>query len=258
MAITKRQVTTGFGVILVLGALLLLWLAYHYKGQLFDRVQPFVGDTTPMNGPGGDLPRDVLAWKVSLKRQGNIIGIDYTEVGKYHLKQGETIRTFLDAAVKNQLPSDVKWYAQDKIKWEERPDHHDRETPLSIRHNGNTYMVFILDDMNWHFTARHDPFEVYKDKEHLYTDPLCAWREKPTDPVSIDRQPGDGAACRIASFAANAKKDLETNADGIDFVTPFNFYVSIRVQGKHRPRYLPLVIDPDVGYPGGNYPLDGP
>lgn len=253
MTITRRSLTISLILVTLAGAIV-IWLLWKYNDELYHRTMPFNGDSTPMNEVNGSPIRDVITWRINFEKTGNVISIKYTQAAKYQLKNNETIVTYLKTAAKNQFPTGMQWFTP---KWEDRPENQPRETPLSLRHDGQAYMVFILEEMNWHFTADHDPFEVHKGKEAFYTNPRCAWK-KGSD-SDVGRQPPANVDCRVASFLSNAKDDRAQNGDDLGrFVSPFNFYVSVKAAGGTRPRYLPLVIDPDVGYPGGHYPSEGP
>lgn len=251
MAVSRGVLKVSLGAAVLIALILMgaLWLTLKEKGQLYDRARHFVGGTEPMNDAPTTLPREVITWKISLERNGREIAIKYTGVGKHTLGPREHIDNYLKMAARNQFPAGYQFRLPKPI---DRPPNQPRETPLSIEHTGFSYMVFILEDLNWHFTNNHDPFEVLKGKEPYYTDPRCAWFSGVTPMVS--RRP-QSANCRVASFISNAQEDKRVNQDDLGhFIAPFNFYVSIQGKGTPRDRYLPLVIDPDVGYPGGNSP----
>lgn len=200
-----------------------------------------------------ELPTAVTLWKMFIGETGEdghrIVEVKYSGVATHTLDRGEGIDGFLEKVALGQEPAEWKPVT---------PPQGDAETykrsPLSIRHDGYGYMVFVLDEKNWHFTAEHEPFAVKRGKEEYYVDPKCAW-VIPSGTVKIDRETSDTAECKVASFISHSARDRRHPSFKTTFRSPFNFYVSLKLPRKTGgPLYLPLAIDPDVGYPGGNQP----
>ena len=239
------------------GAVAAAWLArrdtnaVESSAALAFRARPYVGETKPLGSTpaANDLPTHVITWKLAITKNGGLIGFDYDKVAEHRLAAGQSIDDYLTLLATERPPQGLNWH-EPNLK--PRPAHQPRETPLSIEHNGYSYIVYWLEDVNWHFTAEHEPFEIQAGKEDLYRDPRCAYLVGTTPRVR--RAPESGARCRVASFISNGAANQAGGDDLDEFVTPFNFYVTIRSTKGGRTRYLPLVIDPDVGYPGGNYP----
>lgn len=259
MALSNRNLkaSLAIAVLIAMTFATLAYLCWQESTQILSRTKLIVGETDPMNESNEELPKDVLIWEIDFDKinpedvedihmKKNIINVHYRRVAKHVLAQGNDIDDFLKEAAKGNLPQDLTWH---EVEWTPRNGNPPRETPLSIRHNEHAHMIFLLKEMNWQFMGGHDPFRVQKDKGTRYTRPRCAWI-KDGAPVA-ERQP-DRGQCRVAGFVSNAKADMGVQRE---FVTQFNFYISIKITGKDgKERYLPLVIDPDVGYPGGNIP----
>jgi hypothetical protein len=211
------------------------------------KARPLVGETEKLGDPPANPPRRVITWKITLTKNGGTIGIEYDKVAVHQLTVPQTIDDYLKLLAANNPPADLNWHDPDIRP---RPTHQSRETPLSIEHNDYSYIVYWLEDANWYFTPEHEPFEILKGKKHLYLDPKCAWLVGSV--ATTGRLPPYDAQCRVASFVANSA--AEPRDDRGEFVTPFNFYITIRSTKGGRIRYLPIVVDPDVGYPGGNAP----
>lgn len=235
------------------GLLIRSWQAedrQELRSLLRNRVQTYSDDTDVLSDTPSPsaLPTEVIVWKVRIREVSGEINIDYDKVARHTLQPGIGVKGYLEEIVRGTTPN---WADYDTATDPQNPE---RETPLSIRHTGYAYMVFVLDKKNWHFTAGREPFEVREDKKKYYSDPLCAWQEGGA--IQVKRTTTEKAQCTVASFIADGRLDQQETKDDTDsFHSPFNLYVTLRVKGKQgRVRNLPLVIDPDVGYPGGNYP----
>lgn len=253
----KRILVILAGTLIVAALIAIAWIVWpdggndrhDLQGLLRNRVKVYSDDTDVLADTPTELPTDVIVWKMSIREGTDGIILEYDEVAQHMLRPGEGVTEYLKQVARGSAPA--KW---EKVNHTEDIQNPERETPLSIRHNGYTYMVFILDKKNWHFTAGREPFEVRSDKKSYYLDPQCAWIVGAN--VEVKRTPPIGSQCTVASFIANAKLDQkEKGDDNQSFHSPFNFYVTLRVKGKNgRVSNLPLVIDPDVGYPGGYHP----
>jgi hypothetical protein len=123
---------------------------------------------------------------------------------------------------------------------------------LSIRFDQYAYIVILLEDGNWKFSAGAEPFQVEQGNAAYYTNPLCAWVDSAGAHTGKTPPPD---SCRVACFAADAAEDKANSDDPLDFSTGFNIYLDLALERKDNPnitRLLSIVVDPDVGHPGGN------
>jgi len=189
-------------------------------------------------------PKHVIGWKLKIQTDAaGEIDISYAEAWAFDMAQDETIEKY------------IKEYAADpdKVRGNPPTDPYPNKSKsnLSIRHDAFSYMVFILYNKNTQFCEGGEAFRVERNNDDYYTDPYCAWDYNGT--IATGRTPGPG--CRVASFLANSAEDQA--ASTTEFFTSFNIYLDMRLKRKDDPtqiRSLPIVIDPDVGYPGGNQP----
>lgn len=219
----------------------------HNRVKIYSNDTDILSDTPPPS----KYPTDVIVWKVRIHEVSDDINIEYDKVARHTLQAGVGVSKYLEDIARGNSPKSNEWVGFNTATDINNPE---RETPLSIRHTGYSYMVFVLDKKNWNFTAGREPFEVRRDKKQYYSDPLCAWLENGN--IQVKRATSLTARCTVASFIADSRLDQkETGDDTKAFHSPFNLYVTLHVKGNQgRVRGLPLVIDPDVGYPGGNYP----
>ena len=83
-------------------------------------------------------------------------------------------------------------------------------------------------------------------------DAKCAWLDDPIlKTTKVGKYPDKDVRCRVASFVADTAGHLGVNPP-VDHV-PFNINLDLRLRrADGKIRLLPIIIDPDVGYPGGH------
>lgn len=256
--VLQMRISIPFFVVLFILALiasLLVWKGEAFK-ELFSlraRVTPFIGDTRPMKGPPDVLPAKAIVWKVGVSGSATNINIGYTDVGRFDLNNNN-IEYYLKKIARGNYPANIRWKGSPPARIPRPTDLH-RATPLSIENQEFAYMIFVFDsNVNWQFTNDIPPFEISKGNRDYYRDPKCVWEAGISEPV-VGRVPPGNVRCTVASFISNAEKRGRNSQHPRKYhVSPFNFYVSLKVGGEGDPQYLPLVIDPDVGYPGGSQP----
>lgn len=136
-------------------------------------------------------------------------------------------------------------------------------TPLSIASKEDLVMIFVLNrKRNWQFSINHDPFMIQTGFEQHYFNParvIKDFRELHNIDWIIDPINMAGAVvntvvkkCKVAYFIA------KTAAHYVQVNNPhvaFNIYVDLMIKNRGGNKIrLPIVIDPDVGHPGGNRP----
>jgi hypothetical protein len=136
------------------------------------------------------------------------------------------------------------------------------ETPLDLALEGGeagpAYLVFKLDPrLNWRF-SRNEPAITLKNEEHcqFYGDLTYAeLRGNDRNDVDLVKEvelAGNGnntrvENCRLVYFKANPPAG--------EYKHGFNFHVELIQRphfGSDEPRILPIIIDPDIRFPGGS------
>lgn len=124
-----------------------------------------------------------------------------------------------------------------------------RRSRLSIDFPEDSYLVMLLKrDKDWQFSRQGPLFTVGDPSGEAGTHPrLVNPRAVGTDGVEIGPRT-DGAACQLA-YCIGFR-----GPDGTE--ERFNLHVDINEEDSvdEQGRYIPIVIDPDVGHPGGGYP----
>ena len=221
------------------------------------------GNMTDIQRPM-EPPKDVVVWKIRFyEKPDATINIEYDVAARHTLAAGESIDTYLDKVARGELPLQATSPAEPKKpntwrkpNWDDSrltEKRRERVSTLSVEHKGYSYIIFVLDDeTNWEFMPEKEPIRIDKKGEGLYFNPRCTYLPKDSPSAKTTRVPPKGEICRVASFIAKSEEE-PLEQDG-SFTTPFNLYVRLTYNVQGRPRQLPLIIDPDVGYPGGNAP----
>jgi len=131
-------------------------------------------------------------------------------------------------------------------------------SPLSLQNKRFSYIVYVLSSRNWQFGRHGLPITAGKNAQptvpnptpdqFFYTD---AYRvgESFTDKDMGTPFEQEGAEpkdnCKIAYVIAKGDKA------GAVYSHALNLHVDLIYEGKKR-RFIPLMIDPDVRYPGGS------
>ncbi|MFN3945956.1 MAG: nucleotide synthetase, partial [Allosphingosinicella sp.] len=136
-----------------------------------------------------------------------------------------------------------------------------RRSHLSVDNKENIYIVFRLDPKwNWRFSRDVPAFSLFEDKcrpndEEYYGSPVALTKSGEIfTPPSGDKPLGEDEVSRIAYFTALGKKAYHDPArKGPD---RFNIHVNLVEDpgDDGLDKYIPLIIDPDVGHPGGSGP----
>jgi hypothetical protein len=112
---------------------------------------------------------------------------------------------------------------------------------------------------NWRFSREVAPFSLYAkapvDLRDYYFNPVAVQENGDPVPVDADGDPLDSQPCtsRLAYFQALGESAHE--AQGQDNADRFNLHVEIvDPQDPTGKRCIPIIIDPDVGHPGGHEP----
>lgn len=124
------------------------------------------------------------------------------------------------------------------------------ETPLSLNNEKYCYVILKLSGKNWQFSREGAPFsvgidgwiaDVYRRARRVDAQGTVV------DPTAIQ----DG--CKVAYLIA----DGQTASGGTprDYRHPFNLHVDLIYQDSAtNPSHMPIIIDPDIRWPGGSGP----
>lgn len=133
------------------------------------------------------------------------------------------------------------------------PTNHDPldppSTQLSLQNEHVAYVIYKLSSKNWQFAHDYPPFTIGEDAR----DADIYFKARRFDPAGTSHRVDMGARvpkvenCSVAYFMADGEK-----AKGFTglYVHALNIHVEI-ISGARRAR-TPIIIDPDVRYPGGS------
>jgi hypothetical protein len=123
-------------------------------------------------------------------------------------------------------------------------DEDEDATGLSLENKTAKYFVFVLKCANCQFAKKQIPFRVEDGKHRYHFNPRVVWKTTSGD-VEHEKRPSADAAAKIGYFIALSDNDYGANGN---FRSSFNIYLDLIDQDGD----VPISIDPDVGYPGGN------
>lgn len=128
--------------------------------------------------------------------------------------------------------------------------------PLSLKNRDLRYVVYVLQlDKNWQFSRDHAPFST----EEGMTNPIgarrCHYGARRVDPNGNQERviPGMPAKdnCMVAYFVSNGAKAASGTTGR--YTHPLNIHVDLLFGAQDKGR-IPLIIDPDIRFPGGSGP----
>ncbi len=121
------------------------------------------------------------------------------------------------------------------------------KTPLSLQNRKHAYIIIKLAGKNWQFSHDKAPFslsiEAAKTGAYLHA--------RKVDPQGRIVDPGTPTPnCKIAFFVAEGHNVW----NGTDpFSHGFNLHLDLRYKDwANQDSFMPIIIDPDVRYPGGS------
>ena len=211
-----------------------------------------VDDDVAMGPPPNPntFPQKVIVWRVSFDEEIDEFRLFYKECALVDLGSTdfEVFKRYLGAVVDREEPDS----GNDLDDWHGPKGDDSGETPLSIDCDDYSYMAFVVRGKKWRFSRSHKPFTVKRGWDQKYRMARCAWRDPANGELRIEEEPGDGADdpdCTVAFFVADVRNQGQNRR------VAFNIFVDLAMtRGSRRKRHIPIVVDPDVGYPGGNYP----
>lgn len=120
-------------------------------------------------------------------------------------------------------------------------------TPLSLSNRELTYVIYRLSLIkNWQFASNFPPFTIGKAGKES----KCHFRARRVDRQGVKDRIVDGlpekSGCKIAYFISHGAKAYVNG----DYIHDINIHVEL-LYGGNSVR-MPLVIDPDIRFPGGS------
>lgn len=137
------------------------------------------------------------------------------------------------------------YYGDDTSNWPDPP-----QTPLSLKNEFLTYVVYKLSSKNWQFAHDYPPFTIGAEGKDAacYFEARRFDRHGNKDKVHIEHRVPSAEDCVVAYFIADGWK-----AKGIKgrYIHALNVHIELIYDGRERAR-IPIIVDPDVRYPGGS------
>lgn len=202
--------------------------------------------TVAMSDNLAKKPDKGIMFELSMNLQNGRLVFGYKNSGKFTFpvtvngSDHNTIDSLMIEIAKNGwLPSN--WMARPPIP---------RRSNLSLNNKSRTYVIVKLDpELNWQFSREVSPFSLF------YSVP----REYYANPTSIDPSGDEIALPQIDPSLKSMFAYFEADGgnayvrQGYRNSDRFNIHVDINEdETADPPRFIPIVIDPDIGHPGGN------
>lgn len=189
-----------------------------------------------------DIPDRAFAFYVEFDIQNSEVVLLYKKAYKYDITGFRDLKDKLDYLAKNLATVIPGWQAPDVSG--------QLVTPLSIHNEKNCAIILVLGNKNLNFASQHAPFMVKRGYEDEYVGPCrvqSSGQIEDNPNVKVDD-------CKVAFFVANTYKQHQ----GGDYNrVPFNIHVDLKIgvpDSKGQTPLLPIIIDPDIGHPGGSKP----
>lgn len=187
-------------------------------------------------------PDEVTFVEVNFTGQPNVpqeptaIRVYYSRIAQYSFNnqsQYKNIRDLVNAYI-NGYP--LNWHT---------PNYNsdNKANRLSLKSREGRYIVFILKCANCRFARKDVPFRVESNKDEYHFNPRVVWTKN--SDILHEEVPDSNADAKIGYFIARSERDYAAHGQ---FRTGFNFYLELTNQTEA----VPVSVDPDVGYPGGN------
>jgi len=127
------------------------------------------------------------------------------------------------------------------------------DSALSCQHQPLGYVIYKLSDKNWQFARLGPPITLSNAafaKECFFGARRVFYENGQITEDKGGNYGNEKDECKVAYLIADGPKALDPNtqryADGI------NFHIDLFFQDTDVTRFIPLVVDPDVRYPGGS------
>lgn len=166
----------------------------------------------------------------------------------------------VDVPSVNRLEELINDVADRDYRWDHQsPSYPDPTKPftslLSLKNTQVSYVIFKLSDKPWQFCGRGRPITVGRkgmQKEAYFEGHrvFSGWNEKDTGTPFDDPDPPKNGS-KVAYFIADAEK-AGRNEPRNEYSHPMNLHVDLRQTVNGDKYYMPIIIDPDVRYPGGS------
>lgn len=131
---------------------------------------------------------------------------------------------------------------------EHGPPKGEYKTPLSLHNKTYSYVIIKLKSKNWQFSGAGHPFSI----ETSQWDKGTYYEARKVYQGVKQPKGSTQNGCMIAYFIADGAK-ARLNAPNGEYSHGFNFHLDFIYQdSNHQPSYMPIIIDPDIRYPGGS------
>lgn len=251
------------------------------KTNLFQSIrQVFSGHLGDMTPPSGKVPDQVRFFELSKNVMGKKAPFSLTNCGWVAVADWDEVRKKLKDVKLNGFPNgnSPKFDSKQPKGFRERTSLSIRAPELSIpstpseprTSEHSNYCIFVIKLLQptgaacakWRFSSIHAPFsygEIDETTKEVLSDSKLIYFQNADDPKLFKPQSKELLPGRTypeatwACFLFDGKTARERDQTGREeYVYRYNIHVEI--EGDEHGNFIPIIIDPDIGHPGGNYP----
>lgn len=217
--------------------------------QSFARAAPpFIGNNfkKPDDRPSTWVPDWAVLCEVDIKASGGDFDLSFSKMKVIQLKAADKMQEFID-----MLPGVCEENATNDWYRPQIKDEGKKISDLSIWSEYCSAIAIKLSgkkNKSWKFARIESPITVENDTTYM-----AACEARTVSPQGIPMPPDQqDAGWDVAYFVAGPAANFKTADDGRK-VLLFNLHVEI-ISKNSKYKHIPVIIDPDVGHPGGTKP----
>ena len=122
------------------------------------------------------------------------------------------------------------------------------KTPLSLQNKAHAYVILRLTGKNWQFSYDKAPFSIGPEGAAI---PEAYFHARKVDAQGAIVDPATPTKdCRIAFFVSDGPKAI----GGLErYSHAFNLHLDLKYKNsENQDSFMPIIVDPDIRYPGGS------
>ena len=195
--------------------------------------------------PTGLKPKLALFCDLHLDIKGGQFSLKYESFGQIEIDSSQATKTFeyyLKRFAEGWHPNEGQ---------QPKPGNGNRKSELSIRVEEWVYIAIRLSSKkdNWRYCHEDDPFTVGQGGESILFEP----RRVAPDGSIIGKYESalESKAAYFIVDGASIKTAVDSDPSVAGVAIPFNIHLELVDRNG---KFIPIIIDPDVGYPDGGTP----
>lgn len=215
-----------------------------------------VKDSVTFEGavPSSHEPKQILVRDLDFNIQTNASGIE--ELDFFYSQAYDPININGKVDFDKILPNIAnRTYALKSRRSEFIDDKSKNISSMSLNNKFNRYIVFRLSNKNWQFASTYVPFMMEKRLENSG----IFYQAGVVDPGGLANS-GLGTVSPVYNrkTAYFVSLGAAGNANQVNYPYPHSFNMNVELTRGNNSYIIPVIVDPDIRYPGGNTLTDPP